>query len=212
MPRWNPYSEALRESKLVNKGWQGRRVVMYAGRLLPIKGVHHLLGALPEIVQAVPDVMVLIVGSPFYSSSRRTAYEVHLHDLAELYSNHVTFVPFVSYPAISYWYHLADVVVVPSAEGEAFGLVNVEAMASAVPVVASDAGGIPEIVEDAATGILLPQTTLEEGLGPALIRLLCDEQLRRSLGQAGRLRTAQYFQWKHTAARWHEMMQKLDLQ
>ncbi|WP_136608394.1 glycosyltransferase family 4 protein [Paenibacillus dokdonensis] len=212
IPRYNPHSEALRESKLMDRGWQGRRIVMYAGRLLPIKGVHHVLTALPKLIQAVPDVMLLIVGSPFYGSSRRTPYEAHLHDLAEPYLNHVTFIPFIAHPAISYWYHLADIVVVPSAEGEAFGLVNVEAMASAVPVVASDAGGIPEIVEDGVSGVLLPQVSLDSELAPELIRLLSDEQLRRSLGQAGRLRVAQSFQWKHTAERWHEMMQKLVLQ
>ncbi|MEI0737881.1 glycosyltransferase family 4 protein [Paenibacillus sp. JTLBN-2024] len=163
-PRWNPSSEALREAKLRDRGWQGRRIVMYAGRLLPIKGVHHLLAALPELVRAVPDVMVLIVGSPYYQSGRPHPYERYLHDLAEPYLGHVTFIPFVSYPAISYWYHLADVVAVPSAEGEAFGLVNVEAMASAVPVVASDAGGIPEIVENGKSGIVLPLPPLENSL------------------------------------------------
>lgn len=208
-PRWNPSSEALREAKLRDRGWQGRRIVMYAGRLLPIKGVHHLLAALPELVRAVPDVMVLIVGSPYYQSGRPHPYERYLHDLAEPYLGHVTFIPFVSYPAISYWYHLADVVAVPSAEGEAFGLVNVEAMASAVPVVASDAGGIPEIVENGKSGIVLPLPSLGKQLGAAVIRLLNDEPLRRELGQAGRLRAARSFQWQQTAARWHELMQKL---
>jgi len=210
-PRWSPFSEALRESKLRDRGWQGRRIVMYAGRLLPIKGVHHLLAALPELVRDVPDVMVLIVGSPFYQSGRTHVYEQYLHELAKPYQGHVTFIPFVSYPAISSWYHLADIVVVPSAEGEAFGLVNVEAMASAVPVVASDAGGIPEIVENGKSGIVLPQASLGKQLGTAVIHLLNDERLRRSLGQAGYFRASRSFQWQQTAARWHEMMQKLAL-
>lgn len=210
-PRWSPFSEALRESKLRDRGWQGRRIVMYAGRLLPIKGVHHLLAALPELVRDVPDVMVLIVGSPFYQSGRTHVYERYLHELAKPYQGHVTFIPFVSYPAISSWYHLADIVVVPSAEGEAFGLVNVEAMASAVPVVASDAGGIPEIVENGKSGIVLQQASLGKQLGTAVIHLLNDERLRRSLGQAGYFRASRSFQWQQTAARWHEMMQKLAL-
>ncbi|MEC0372472.1 glycosyltransferase family 4 protein [Paenibacillus chibensis] len=212
MPRWTPRSEALREAKLKDRGWQGRRIVMYVGRLLPLKGVHHVLEALPELIRAVPDVMVLIVGSPFYGSSRRTAYEIRLHELAALYPDHVNFVPFVPYPAISYWYHLADVVLVPSAEGEAFGLVNVEAMATGVPVIASDAGGIPEIVEDGVTGYVLQQNSLETELAPALIRLLRDEQIRCSFGHAGHQRAAQWFQWNHTAVRWHEMMRKLLVQ
>ncbi|GIO33797.1 MULTISPECIES: glycosyltransferase family 4 protein [Paenibacillus] len=208
-PRWSPASEALRESKLKDRGWQGRRIVMYAGRLLPIKGVHHLLSSLPELARAVPDVMVLIVGSPYYRSGRPHSYERYLHELAKPFPDHVTFIPFVPYPAVSYWYHLADVVVVPSAEGESFGLVNVEAMASAVPVVASDAGGIPEIVEDGKTGIVLPQSSLGSALGPAIIRLLNEKRLRQSLGEAGRLRAARCFNWQQTAARWHGMMQKL---
>lgn len=212
VPRWTPQSEALRDAKLRDKGWQGRRIVLYAGRLQPIKGVHHILEALPELIRTVPEVMVVIVGSPFYGTGRRTSYETHLHHLAGASANHVTFVPFVSYQAISYWYHLADVVVVPSGEGEAFGLVNVEAMASAVPVVASDSGGIPEIIEDGVSGLLVTQSSLPHGLVPALIRLLTDESMRRSFGQAGLMRAAQSYQWRHSAARWHELMQKLSSQ
>ncbi|GAB6991520.1 glycosyltransferase family 4 protein [Paenibacillus pini] len=207
--RWSPQQDNLRRAQLQQQGWTGRKIIMYAGRLLPIKGIHHLLAALPDLVKAVPEVMVVIIGSAFYGSGTSTAYEAKLHQLATPYRHHVTFIPLVSHSEMPKWYRLADVIVVPSGEGEAFGLVNVEAMASGVPVVASSAGGIPEIVQDGLTGLTLPVDRLDRDLSAALIRLLQDDELSRSMGLAGRSRVVQHFRWQYTADRWHELMQML---
>lgn len=84
-----------------------------------------------------------------------------------------------------------DVFVLPSIE-EPFGLVCVEAMASELPVVASRVGGIPEIVKDGETGLLVPPAD-DEALAGALVRLAGDPELRRRLGKAGRARFLELF-------------------
>ncbi|MBM3496086.1 MAG: glycosyltransferase family 4 protein, partial [Armatimonadetes bacterium] len=86
---------------------------------------------------------------------------------------------------------VADVVVVPSrTEGQ--GLVALEAMALGVPVVASRVGGLPEVVEDQLTGLLVPPDDWE-ALADALLRLAMDPSLRARLGEAARLRVRERF-------------------
>ncbi|MDO7907002.1 glycosyltransferase family 4 protein [Paenibacillus sp. JX-17] len=208
LPRWTPAAEALREAKLRDRGWQQRKIVMYAGRLLPEKGVHILLEALPELVRAEPQILLLIVGGAYYGSRQSTLYSRRLNQLAEQAPQHVMFIPFTPYTGMAQYYNLADLVVVPSLGNEAFGLVNVEAMASAVPVVASDAGGIPEVVKDGVTGRLIPKERLKELLPEIILQLLRDAGQRQAMGLAGREEARHRLRWEHTARRWEQLMQK----
>lgn len=208
-PPFSPVAKALKEAKLIRYGWKDRRIVLFAGRLIPDKGVHHLIAALPKIIEKHPEVLLLVIGSASYGSDRETPYVRELKIAAEPYQSWVTFLPFVPYPGIADWYALADIVVVPSSPREAFGLVNVEAMASGVPVIASRAGGIPEIVEDGVNGFLIPPDNLTTGLTERINGLLEDEVLRTQVGMAGRESVRQRFRWDHTAERWVRLMQNI---
>ncbi|MMZ62143.1 Spore coat protein SA [compost metagenome] len=150
--------------------------------------------------------MLLIVGSAFYSGDRETRYVRKLKAMAERVNGRVVFLPFVPYPQIAVWYNLADVVAVPSNGEEAFGLVNVEAMASAVPIVATDNGGIPEIVQHGVSGYLIPTSAIGKGFTSSILHLLDNEGERRRMGRAGREHARSSFRWQHTASRWRELM------
>jgi spore coat protein SA len=208
-PPFSPAAKALKEARLAQHGWSGRRILLFAGRLIPDKGVHHLIETLPQIIDKHPDVLLLIIGSAAYGSDRETAYVRELKRAARPYQQWVCFRPFVPYPAIADWYTLADIVAVPSAPREAFGLVNVEAMAAGVPVIASSAGGIPEIVENGVTGYLVQSDDFPTGLAEQINNLLQDENLRRQIGMAGRETVRQRFRWNHTAERWVHLMQTI---
>jgi len=209
-PRWTPLGESLRQARLADFGWENRKVVLYVGRLLPAKGVHHILSAWPTIQKRVPDAMLVIVGSAFYGAERETAYVRKLKKLAEPYQDHIVFLPYIEYPRVADCYNLADVVVVPSGEEEAFGLVNVEAMAAAIPVVATNTGGIPEIVADGQSGFLLPPGSLQQGLAEYVSYLLNHEEVRRVMGCAGRELARSRFRWKQTAERWGQLMRGIE--
>ena len=84
-----------------------------------------------------------------------------------------------------------DVIIVPSLS-EAFGRVVIEAMACGKPVVASRVGGIPEIVEDGKTGILIKPAD-DKAIADAVIRILSDDKMAEALGTAGKERAARYF-------------------
>ncbi|WP_438448210.1 glycosyltransferase family 4 protein [Gorillibacterium sp. sgz5001074] len=205
-PRWTEEGERLRTAKLQEIGLAGKKVVLYVGRLVELKGVHHLLRAFAQVVEREPEAVLVVVGSAFYGSKRLTPYVRRLHLLGNKLPANVLFVPYVPHDRIQDWFRLADVAVVPSPRKEAFGLVNIEAMATGVPVVAAEAGGLKEIVVHGTTGFLAPVSRLEETIAGHLLALLGDEPLRRALGQAGAARVQEHFTWEAAAGRWLELV------
>lgn len=204
-PGVDPYRFAKSEEASALRrvhGWEGRNILLFAGRLIPLKGVHHLLEALPQLVRRYPNLLLVIVGSPFYGSNRTSAYYRKLRAMARPWRRYVHFEPYVSHEDMPAWFGMADVGVVPSVRREAFGLVNVEAMASGLPVVACRVGGIAEIVEDGVTGYLVNPRHPAAEIADRISLLLDDEALRWRMGAMGRQRVLGEFTWHHTADRW----------
>jgi glycosyltransferase involved in cell wall biosynthesis len=153
----------------------GAQIVGVVGRLEPEKGHPTLIDAWPRVLRTVPDAYLLIVGE----GSRREALE---HQVAELgIGSRVIFTGRRDdVPAVT---AALDVAVLPSYR-EAQGLTILEAMALSRPVVASNVGGIPEMVEDGRTGLLVPPHE-PEALAAAITRLLVDHPLADMLARAG---------------------------
>ena len=149
--------------------------VMFAGALSPHKGVDVLLEAYEELDPAVPLVLVGL---------RHKDTPHHFPDGVIVVEN----VPHSD--VMRAWAHCA-VAVVPSRWPEPFGLVAIEAMATGRPVVASSVGGLPDIVLDGVTGILVPPGDVG-ALRASILQLLADPERRTRMGQAGRQRAASY--------------------
>lgn len=190
------------------RGWQGRSIVLFMGRLIPLKGVHHLLYLLPELVARHPQLLLVIVGSAFYGSHRMTAYSRQLHRLGKRWKEHICFVPYVPYTQVPDWFLAADIAVVPSGRREAFGLVNVEAMSCGLPVVATRVGGIKEIVEHGGTGFLVEPDAVRTELKQRLLQLLENEQLRTAMGLRSRERVEELFTWSRTGDQWVQLLRE----
>lgn len=205
--RTSAEGQALRAAGRAKRGWDNRKIVLFVGRLVPQKGVHHLLAAVPGIVARHPDALIVIVGSAAYGSHRLTAYVRRLQRQAKPWRKHVHFQPYVSHNEIPAWFAMADLAVVPSVGREAFGLVNVEAMAAELPVVATNAGGMKEVVADGETGFLVAKEApgIVRELAARVTALLGDEELRLTMGRNGRERVMRMFLWEHTAQRWLEI-------
>jgi spore coat protein SA len=208
--RWSEEEQAKRTEQLDKLGLAGKKVILYVGRFIPIKGVHHLVGTMPAIAALQPDAVLLMIGGAYYGSNRQTPYVRRLRRMAQVVKEHVRFVPFVSHDKIPAWFRLADVVVVPSAEQEAFGLVNVEAMASGVPVIATASGGMKEIIEHDRSGLLLDPGNIAEELVRHICRVLDDPDYARSLGENGITRVRDSFTWQHTTDRLLELYGSMD--
>ncbi|BFH67235.1 hypothetical protein J27TS7_14890 [Paenibacillus dendritiformis] len=184
------------------RGWEERDIVLYVGRLIPQKGVWELLQAVPRVVSEHPRALFVIVGGVSYGLNWKTAYVRRLERFARKYPHHIRMVPYVPHEDIPAWYAMADLLAVPSLRREAFGLVNLEAMASGVPVVASRVGGIQEIVRDRETGLLVTPHRLPVRLASAFLRLLRDREALRRMGEAADRHVRSTFTWEQTAERW----------
>jgi glycosyltransferase involved in cell wall biosynthesis len=153
----------------------GSQIVGVVARLEPEKGHPTLLEAWPKVLREVPDAYLLIVGE----GSRRDALEAQARELR--IAHRVVFTGRRDdVPAVT---AALDVAVLPSYR-EAQGMVILEAMALSRPVVASRVGGIPEMIEDGVTGLLVPPHDAE-ALAAAIVRLLQNHPLADTLGRAG---------------------------
>ncbi|KAA2264106.1 glycogen synthase [Solihabitans fulvus] len=177
-----------------------RPIVAFVGRITRQKGVGHLIAAAHRID---PDAqLVLCAGAPDtpqIAEETRTAVSA----LAAARPG-VFWVQRMLQPAeVRQVLSRATVFVCPSVY-EPLGIVNLEAMACGTAVVASDVGGIPEVVEDGETGLLvhLDERDLpayEAGLADAVNELLADPARAEAMGEAGRLRAEREFSWASVA-------------
>jgi glycosyltransferase involved in cell wall biosynthesis len=171
------------ESGVVPPPLPGVPRLAIVGRLIPIKGHEVLLRALATIRNDVPEVTLDVAGDgPLDEELRATAARLGLDDS-------VTFLGRVA--PVSSAFERAQIVVVPSF-GEGFGLVALEAMERGRPVIASAVGGLPEIVDDGRTGVLVSPGDAD-ALATAIRELLREPARAEALGRAGRARAVEQF-------------------
>ncbi|MGW2641633.1 glycogen synthase [Streptomyces sp. NPDC001348] len=175
-----------------------RPFVLFVGRITRQKGVPHLLRAVRDIDPAAQ--VVLCAGAPDTPEIDREFREL-FQELSSVRAG-VHWIPQMLPRAevIQLLTHAA-VFVCPSVY-EPLGIVNLEAMACGTPVVASRVGGIPEVVEDGVTGLLVAaDDDFETGLAQALDTVLGDPEAARRMGAAGRERAVGEFGWDAVARR-----------
>jgi len=174
-------------------------VVVYAGRLTRQKGVLPLLRSAARVIEQVPEVVYALAGTPTTREGQTDERLELLDQMDALFTQHpglarrVRSLGNLSRPELAHVYHQAAIAAVPSVY-EPFGYAAVEAMAAGVPVVATDVGGLPEIVQHDETGLLVPvekpahrEHRVDEGaLVEAQLRLLRDRALAERLARRGR--------------------------
>jgi spore coat protein SA len=176
--------------------------VLFTGKLRAAKGVHLLLSAMDRVWQTLPQTVLVLVGGTEYGLNRAMRETPFLHDLRRqiaLARGRVVLTGFIPPGAMPQTYLLGDVFVGPSQIQEGLGLVFLEAAAAGLPVIATRRGGIPEVVRDGETGLLLDRQDDDAELAAKIIRLLDDAPLRQRLGQQGRERVAANFSWERIA-------------
>ncbi len=158
--------------------------LLYAGRIIPGKGVKELLMAFISILEIIDDMSrkrlnLTIVG--FSGFDRK--YENEIRRIADKYSN-IECVDQVPAQQMSLLYDTADVVLVPSLVDEAFGLVALETMAKGIPLIVTNAGALPEVVGDGAC-IVSKDENFIMNLSDAIGKVAFDETYRDELSLRG---------------------------
>lgn len=181
-------------------GLTDRPVVVCVSRLVPRKGQDTLILALPAILAAVPDAVLLIVGGgPYADELRKLAAETGVQDSVRFTGP----VPWEELPA---HYGAGDVFAMPcrtrrgGLDVEGLGIVYLEASATGLPVVAGDSGGAPDAVLDGESGWVVRGGSAEES-AERIVALLGDAELRQRMGERGRAWVEEKWRWDLLAER-----------
>jgi phosphatidyl-myo-inositol alpha-mannosyltransferase len=165
----------------------GRVNVLFVGRLDPRKGVHHLIAAIPEVIERTKGAArFLIVGDSYLRPKLEAAVAPHVRQ-------HVRFLGHVPVADLPRWYATGDLFVSPASGNESFGIVLVEAMASGRAVIASDIPGYRSVVTPEENAAMVPPDDVP-ALARAIADLALDPARRERLARQGRERALE-FSW-----------------
>ena len=175
------------------------RIVTTASADIPLKGLRHLILALPRVMRQFPLTSLTVIGkSPEKSNLNNLIDDLDLEDK-------ITFRSGISEKEIVKTYHDSDIAVIPSLY-EGFGFGAGEAMACGVPLISTDSGGLKQVIGDAALKIKPGSVNeIEEGI----LKLFTEEKIRQELAKKGRERMEEFFDWKIAASAYIEVFKKI---
>jgi glycosyltransferase involved in cell wall biosynthesis len=180
-----------------------KKIVLFAGgRITKEKGFNILIKALKLVVRKYKNVELRLAGDgPFLKELKKIV-------MAEGLKEYVEFIGKISYRNMMQEFFNSDIVIFPSTHPEPFGRIPIEAMVCEKPVIASKIGGIPEVVEDGISGLLVPPSDAEE-LSEAIVKLIENEELREKMGIEGRRIAREKFNIENIAKQHVELYQKV---
>lgn len=173
---------------------KSKNVILFIGRIVEKKGVKYLIKALPDILMKYPDTELIICGDGHL--------RVELENLAKNMGldNCIRFVGYVSDENIKIEYlSLSDILVVPSIftrnkDTEGLGVVILEGLATGTAVIASDIGGIPDIIKDGFNGFLVkPESSAN--IAQKTVKILSDDGIKRKFNENGKRTVHEKFSW-----------------
>jgi spore coat protein SA len=178
------------------------KVILFVGRLVKEKAVDKILEALPEILKTEKDTALVIVGSSFFGKGQKTAFVKKLSELAEPVKDSVIFTGFVDTADVPALYSLASVFVSPVNWDDPSPKTIYEAAACEAPIISTKRGGIPEIVQDGTSAILLDSPYETSKLTAAILGLLRKPDIGILLGKNARKRIMENFSVPKISREW----------
>lgn len=182
-----------------------RPIVLFAGRIQPIKGADIAVEMMVDVRTKYPDALLIVLGGPSGLQGATTMRQLREFVNGAGLQHNVRFVGPQPQSAMAQWYSAADVCVMPS-RSESFGLVALEASACGTPVVVSAVGGLPNVVTDEHSGYVVPPED-PQATASAVCRIFGDVETADSFGRAGAER-ARSFDWDATVSRTYSLYGK----
>lgn len=161
--------------------------ILFFGQIADYKGLQYLINAEPIIAKSVPNVKIIIAGSGTFKEKDYVMNSPHF----ELNNN------YIQDEDVGSFFQRASVVVLPYIEGTQTGIIPI-AYAFKKPVVVTDVGSIPEVVENGKTGFIVPSKD-SNALAEAIIKLLKDDKLRNEMGENAQRKMKEELSWDKIA-------------
>lgn len=192
---FKPYdNETKDELKNIIDFENDKTYLLYVGRLAEVKGVHVLIEAFQQINKRLPSTRLVIVGSSFFGGAVKTTYEQSLVDLAKSVSQAIIFTGFIPHEKLKYLYSAVDLVVLPSVWQDPCPLVVLEAMASCTCLVATNVGGVPEVLKGGLNGLLVEPNDVD-ALNQAVYEILTNPIKKAEIEQVARNQIVANYSW-----------------
>ncbi|BAZ98381.1 D-inositol 3-phosphate glycosyltransferase [Methanothermobacter sp. EMTCatA1] len=171
-----------------------KNIILFLGNLIQYKGPDILINAMKLVLERVPDTELIIVGDgPMKRELKKLSKALNIE-------KNIRFAGFIGNTfRKALYYKASDIFCLPSTMStESFGIVNLEAMACGLPVVASKIGGIPDIIKNEETGLLVPPRN-PHALAETIVYLLNDKKLRERMSSKGERIIEEEYSWNKVA-------------
>ena len=176
----------------------GDRILLHESNFRPVKRVLDVVRILERVHREVPSVLLMVGEGPERAAAQTLARRLGIADRVRFLGQQESAAELTG---------MAHLFLLPSEE-ESFGLSALEAMSCGLPVIGSDAGGLPEVVRHAETGYLLPVGDVE-GMAARAIEVLKDEERRHEMGLAGRRRAAALFGRERVVSQYERLYERV---
>lgn len=162
-------------------------VIAFFGRVIPEKGVKELIQGFKQI-KNINNSKLLIVGNSHYGENVKNEFEIELEKMYESIKDKVKFTGYIENTDLYKIHSIADIAVLPSMFEELFGLVFVEAMSSGLPIITTNSGGIPEVVNEKCAIILERDENLPKNIARNIDYLIENPSIREKMSIEGKKR------------------------
>lgn len=182
-------------------------VILFTGRTIPQKGVKELITSFKKL-KNIEKCKLLIVGSANYGEKVKMPYDYELEELTKDVKDKIKFTGYINNNELYKIYNISDIAVFPSMWEELFGLVIVEAMASSLPVIITNSGGMPEVVDEKCAYIIEKDEKLIDNMTQKIDYLIEHPYVREKMGMYSRKR-AEKFEIEQYLINFYKLMEKI---
>ncbi|OIJ10382.1 hypothetical protein BKP37_17700 [Anaerobacillus alkalilacustris] len=213
VPAYTEKGKKIKEVVRRAHNLEGKKVILFAGRLSANKGADVLVRAIPELEKKHHNIALVIVGSKWFSTNEITDYVAYVRALADRLSVPVITTGFVSPDEIQNWFVASDIFVCPSQWQEPLARVHYEAMAAGLPIITTARGGNPEVIEVNKNGYVVENPEDPKEFANYISQLISSPNLCKELGQYGRKLAEEKYNWNRVvnniSSVWDEMEEKI---